>query len=508
MAGPGVIQAELSIELGRIAGQLNQAQALIANFAAGAGSAMKPANQAVDNLAKSVQKYKAEQTQQARTVSYFVRELTDITGMSREAASAVGGLGQIILEAAAGGSAFAIGFEAVKFVLTQVVAIFKEAEERAKGFAAAQLAATEAIMAGRDALARQVKGPSSPGEQASSAIWDAAAAGIKKFGEESEKLRPTTWAFIKAFIWDGAEGIKRISAETEKLAGQMTRVISETSNRADIARALTQEGQKAAQAGMANKVLADDWAKARERSLRAVKAEAIEQKRIADLIASTMSRMGDAASADRGNFPDMFYNDATAKEMKMNGPDDPFAPVYGPGNTEGAKKFIDDVKTLNNEASRTTEIFSAIGDSIGSAFGSIGQMVGGAAQVVLKVLGQMIQQAVQLAISLAMASMAWTSPLGMIAIGSIALAGILGLIAAVPSFDVGTLSVPRTGLAMVHQGEAILPADGTAQAYRSGGRSVTNNFAIYAVDGASVYRTLTDNRGPVARALREMARDS
>ena len=103
-----------------------------------------------------------------------------------------------------------------------------------------------------------------------------------------------------------------------------------------------------------------------------------------------------------------------------------------------------------------------------------------------------------------MASMAWTTPLGMVAIGSIALAGILGLMAAVPSFDVGTMSVPKTGLAMVHQGEAILPASGTAQAYRSGGRSVTVN--ISATDAASFEKMLRRNDNALVRVLRDATR--
>jgi hypothetical protein len=190
-------------------------------------------------------------------------------------------------------------------------------------------------------------------------------------------------------------------------------------------------------------------------------------------------------------------------------------PVFLPKVDERAAQ---ELKRLNEEGRMTADIMATIGDSVGSAFGSIGEMIGGAAGTFVSVMGRMIQQAVQLAISLAAASVAWTSPLGMVAIGSIALAGLLGLIGSVPSFDVGTLSVPKTGLAMIHRGETILPAGGPAEAYRaglariggqgSGGSTTVNvNMNISALDGQSVYRTLNGSRDQLARVVREAVRD-
>jgi hypothetical protein len=64
-----------------------------------------------------------------------------------------------------------------------------------------------------------------------------------------------------------------------------------------------------------------------------------------------------------------------------------------------------------------------------------------------------------------------------------AFAGVMAYDALVPSFDVGAFNLPSTGLARVHAGETILPADGTAQAFRQavGGGSGfggTLNFSV------------------------------
>lgn len=67
---------------------------------------------------------------------------------------------------------------------------------------------------------------------------------------------------------------------------------------------------------------------------------------------------------------------------------------------------------------------------------------------------------------------------------------VLAQLANIPKFDVGSWSVPGTGLAVVHAGETILPAGAPAEAYRNqalgGGQGGGNVFQIMAWDGASV----------------------
>ena len=88
-------------------------------------------------------------------------------------------------------------------------------------------------------------------------------------------------------------------------------------------------------------------------------------------------------------------------------------------------------------------------------------------------------------------------------------ATVLAQLAAVPKFDVGAWSVPRTGLAIVHRGEMIAPAGAPAEAARSafmggdpfgadGGRGGgAPNFHIQALDGPSFGRWLQQGGGAI-----------
>ncbi|MEI6317413.1 MAG: hypothetical protein WCS09_02785 [Pseudomonadota bacterium] len=62
----------------------------------------------------------------------------------------------------------------------------------------------------------------------------------------------------------------------------------------------------------------------------------------------------------------------------------------------------------------------------------------------------------------------------------------------IPSFDVGTNYVPRTGLALVHQGEKIIPA---AQNTGASGGTTVNNFNIVANDARSFAQMLATPEG-------------
>lgn len=80
---------------------------------------------------------------------------------------------------------------------------------------------------------------------------------------------------------------------------------------------------------------------------------------------------------------------------------------------------------------------------------------------------------------------------------------VMAQIAAVPKFDIGSWSVPQTGLAVVHKGEFIAPAGAPSEAARNavmgagGGRgsSDTHNWNIQALDGPSFGRWLRNGGG-------------
>ncbi len=93
-------------------------------------------------------------------------------------------------------------------------------------------------------------------------------------------------------------------------------------------------------------------------------------------------------------------------------------------------------------------------------------------------------------------------------------AAVLAELVNVPKFDVGAWSVPRTGLAVIHAGETILPAGAPAEAYRAaavggpqgggGGGGSPMQFVIHAMDGASVDRWLRN--GGAAKIARATSR--
>jgi hypothetical protein len=83
------------------------------------------------------------------------------------------------------------------------------------------------------------------------------------------------------------------------------------------------------------------------------------------------------------------------------------------------------------------------------------------------------------------------------AAGAATLASAMALL---PSLDVGTDFVTRSGLAMIHAGETIQPAQ-TSGPYTGGGASVQPIFQISAIDGNSVQAFFRSNASQIARIL-------
>lgn len=73
----------------------------------------------------------------------------------------------------------------------------------------------------------------------------------------------------------------------------------------------------------------------------------------------------------------------------------------------------------------------------------------------------------------------------------------------VGSFDVGTDYVPRTGLALIHQGERIIPAADNAAGRFGGGTTVTNNFHLSGpVDARTQAQIAAQAAAAISRAQR------
>lgn len=92
-------------------------------------------------------------------------------------------------------------------------------------------------------------------------------------------------------------------------------------------------------------------------------------------------------------------------------------------------------------------------------------------------------------------------------------ASVMAQMAAVPKFDVGAWSVPRTGLAVIHQGESILPAGAPADAYRNqmsgrgnGSSGETHlHFHGAMMDGPSIAKVFKQNAKVIGSALSKSA---
>ncbi len=83
-----------------------------------------------------------------------------------------------------------------------------------------------------------------------------------------------------------------------------------------------------------------------------------------------------------------------------------------------------------------------------------------------------------------------------------AFAAVMAFSSGIPSFDVGAWEIPSSGLAMVHQGETIIPA-GQAEAFRqgAGGGGMSVSLNISALDGASVQAWANRNAKTLAKTL-------
>ena len=407
----------------------------------------------------------------------------------------------MLLEGAAGGSAFAIGFEAVKFIIGQVAAEFRRAAEELKAFTAIQTLATGAIMEGKYALDKLTAAKGTEGDKAFRDTFDAATKGAKELTEEVEKMRekgPGVVAWVRAAFGDG-DLLQEFEDTIAAAAGNLDRVVASAKEYAGYARDFAGGFEESpAQDKRYWEIKADDAVKAKtERDKR----QADSLKLVYENLANEMQRLAD--EEDRAVTVQAERLKTIDKELL--GEKNAAFPMFGPGNDIGAADFegkAKEIQALNKEAAMTQDIFASLGASVGSAFGAMGEAVGGAAGTILKVIGAMITQAISLAIAMTMASVAWTTPLGMVAIGAIALAGITALIASVPSYEVGTPYVPRTGMAMLHQGERVVPAAQNAAGF--GGSSITVN--ISATDAGSFEKMLRRNDNALVRVLRDSQR--
>jgi hypothetical protein len=164
------------------------------------------------------------------------------------------------------------------------------------------------------------------------------------------------------------------------------------------------------------------------------------------------------------------------------------------------------VKTQIALANQLRDSWSTVGTAMGGAFSALGAAVGGSLGKILSQIGQVISQLVSMAIATQGSLPFPWNIVAMAATGTALVAGMIAANSGVPSYDVGTYSVPRTGLALVHQGEAILPVGGPAEAYRAGSGGGGGNVSV--VFNAPVDRDWwAANRTHIVEQIREATRD-
>lgn len=85
-------------------------------------------------------------------------------------------------------------------------------------------------------------------------------------------------------------------------------------------------------------------------------------------------------------------------------------------------------------------------------------------------------------------------------------ASVAAVAASIPALDVGTSYVASDGLAMIHQGEAVVPAEVNGAWQGGGGANMSVTFAMQQIDTATGVQFLKNNMGSLARLLADHLR--
>jgi len=470
MAGPGVIQAELTVEMGQMLAALNQAQAAIARFAQGAGPAMKPANEALVTTYDKLRDIKTEAIQHQRVFQFYGAQLAELTGIARETGAALTGM----VAGLASGMWVMAAIEGVKLAMSLFKGETDDTTKRLEEFKKkAHDAAIEIAQLNRDLL------------------------GLKRWSPEQVEIVPLQAARVNALSWkmqaagetDPYE--QRVLENRAKEDEATYARLGGAQREADLFKIIQAQGlindQKADQAEL-DKNNADIQKRYNEELAEQQKnaqAYAAEEYRLQVELADAESAIWLEYFEKISKYPGLQVQEMAAALQKVAALKMKGAPEFGPGNKEGAAEFertreanlpfdmfgpgnaagegaFEDNKQAMavqvKLAHQLQSAWSTVGSAMAGAFNALGDAAGGAMGKVLKIIGQLVAGAVSLAIAMSAAA---PPPWGAISMAAMAvglIATIASTIAQVPSFEVGTSYVPRTGLAMIHQGEAIIPA--------------------------------------------------
>jgi hypothetical protein len=133
------INVSIGASLKELEQAMRDAGILVEDFSVKAKKAGTTGAAGFNDLEKSLKGFRREQVQEGRLVGFYVKELADFTSLSAEAKTMVGGLGQVLLNAATSGISFGLAFEAVKLVVAVISESLAKATKEAEATAAALL---------------------------------------------------------------------------------------------------------------------------------------------------------------------------------------------------------------------------------------------------------------------------------------------------------------------------------------------------------------------------------
>lgn len=560
----GDVSLELAIQTGQALKDLQAATAALREFGRGTGEALRPPNDAMKGLGATLQDFKRGEVREGRLVGFYVRELTTFTGASAGAQEAMGGLIQGLVGLSSATStltspliALWAGFEIFKGVFAFISEGAEKAKQKTQELLDVSRNAMSVSVYGAAALKKLTDSKPTEGTKAFQEVFAEVTKDVDKFNESVEKLRPTKWQQFAAFMWDGAGGIKAVNDEFAAAAARLDGMVESAKMFATAARDVSGGYEESPDQDKRYwQIQADDFKANQAAALAATQSLANlqgEMQGLAERHHQTIQRIKDNVQVEEDTRRRMLQVEereyalavqlSQLKRMPVaeaytgfeDGPrQDPDAELQRQADEEtkrrDAQRIREDqaangrmaesydagtfdlsgisatqtaMERIRKEAALAKEDFMALGAGIGSAFSSIGAAVGGAAGQFISMVGQMIGQAVALIVALTMSDTLALGPVGLFAAIPAAagmLAAVIGLIAGVPSFDVGTDYVPKTGLALVHQGERIITAADNARGVG------TTNVTIHAADAASFERMLRNNDNALVRVLRDSQR--
>lgn len=482
---------------------------------------------AFSDLEHSLKSFKREQVQQGRLVGFYVKELTEFTGMGKEASETVSGLGQMLVEGAAGGLSFGLAFEAVKFGVKLVNDELERHKKQLESIEAAQKALDDQRRIGANIL-RDLVGHESASEKAGREYAEKVAPAILKKQEELNKFIEDGAGWWRKLFFEERSGVfdtynEQVKALTESL--RQMRLEAEGTRNAIMYLA---GGGTAGDAGLKQGPAWDKQAAAADAAIRKAQGENDAKARQRDAAAKAAGEkvLGDQslASAARENMAAAMPLPKTVQPVEYGG-EDLAQKANEKFNQAMAKQYKAEEKADQDALKKRVALYSSYGARIGEAFGAA--IAQGASP--LKALGALLKETLKAIIQTVISSVtakaadaaagAAASQASVPIVGPALAAGamaamlglVMGLVSMIPSAS-GGYDIPGTvnPLVQAHANEMVLPAK-YAQGFRNiienGQTGGGGNIYVSAIDARSFDQYLRRNGKAVVRAIRNESKN-